>query len=138
MRKPSKPPGPAKSSRRGKAGPVDFATVREAALALPGVEDGTSYGTPALKVRGKLLVRLKEDGETFVLIVDFDTRDILMRADPRTFYITDHYRAYRAVLVRFATLDPDDLPGLLEQAWRQVAPKRLVADFSAERDGIGG
>ncbi len=70
--------------------------------------------------------------------MDFDTRDILMRADPQTFYITDHYRAYRAVLVRFATLDPDDLPGLLEQAWRQVAPKRLVADFSAERDGIRG
>jgi hypothetical protein len=135
MRKPSNPPGPPGSSRRGKARPVDFAVVREAALALPGVEDGTSYGTPALKVRGKLLVRLREDGETFVLIVDFDTRDILMRADPQTFYLTDHYRAYRAVLVRFATLDPDDLPGLLEQAWRQVAPKRLVAGFSAERDG---
>src|SRR5215469_12588382 len=97
----SKPP---RRSPRGKTAPVDFAAVREAALRLPGVEDGTSYGTPALKVRGKLLVRLKEDGESFVLIVDFDTRDILMRADPETFYITDHYRGYRAVLVRFATL----------------------------------
>ncbi len=120
---------------RGKAGPVDFETVRKAALALPGVEDGTSYGTPALKVRGKLLVRLREDGETFVLIVDFDTRDILMRADPETFFITDHYRGYRAVLVRFATLDPRQLPGLLEQAWRQAAPKRLVAAFGAARPG---
>lgn len=128
----SKPPG---SPRRGKARPADFAMVREAALKLPGVEDGTSYGTPALKVRGKLLVRLKEDGESFVLIVDFDTRDILMRADPETFYITDHYRGYRAVLVRFATLDPQDVPGLLEQAWRQVAPKRLVANLSADRSG---
>ena len=70
-------------------------------------------------------------GESFVLIVDFDTRDILMRADPETFCITDHYRGYRAVLVRFVTLDPEDLPGLLEQAWRQVAPKRLVASFRA-------
>jgi hypothetical protein len=103
--------------------------VRKAALALPGVEDGTSYGTPALKVRGKLLVRLKEDGECFVLIVDFDTRDILMRADPETFYVTDHYRNYPAVLVRFATLDREQLPGLLEQAWRRVAPRRLVAGF---------
>jgi hypothetical protein len=115
--------------RRGKTGPVTFAMVREAALALPGVEDGTSYRTPALKVRGKLLVRLKEDGESFVLRVDFDTRDILMRADPETFYITDHYRGYPAVLVRFATLDPDEMPGLLEQAWRQVAPRRLAASF---------
>jgi hypothetical protein len=128
----SKPPG---GPRRGKAGPVDFDLVRKAALALPGVEDGTSYGTPALKVRGKLLVRLKEDGESFVLIVDFDTRDVLMRAAPETFYITDHYRNYRAVLVRFATLDPERLPGLLEQAWIEVAPKRLVAARRAARDG---
>jgi len=120
---------PSRGRRRAKGGPVDFAMVRAAALALPGVEDGTSYGTPALKVRGKLLVRLKEDGESFVLIVDFDTRDILMRADPETFYITDHYRGYPAVLVRLATLAADDLPGLLEQAWRQVAPRRLVTGF---------
>jgi hypothetical protein len=126
---------PTRGGRRGKAGPVDFELVRAAALALPGVEDGTSYGTPALKVRGKLLVRLKEDGESFVLIVDFDTRDILMKADPETFYITDHYRGYRAVLVRFVTLAPEDLPGLLEQAWRQVAPKRLVAGFRGTREG---
>lgn len=121
------------SRRRGKAGPADFDLVRQAALALPGVEDGTSYGTPALKVRGKLLVRLKEDGESFVLIVDFDARDILMRADPETFYITEHYNNYRAVLVRFATLDPERLPGLLEQAWREVAPKRLVAGLRKDR-----
>jgi len=125
---------PAGGGRRGKAGPVDFERVRAAALALPGVEDGTSYGTPALKVRGKLLVRLKEDGESFVLIVDFDTRDILMRADAETFYITDHYRGYPAVLVRFASLDPNDLPGLLEQSWRHVAPKRLAASLRTERD----
>jgi hypothetical protein len=38
------------------AAPVTWETVRQLALALPGVEEGTSYGTPALKVRGKLLV----------------------------------------------------------------------------------
>jgi hypothetical protein len=34
---------------------IDFDTVRKIALELPGVEDGTAYGVPALKVRGKLL-----------------------------------------------------------------------------------
>jgi hypothetical protein len=42
---------------------VTFDDVRRISLAGPGVEDGTSYGTPALKVRKKLLVRLKEDGD---------------------------------------------------------------------------
>ena len=40
--------------------PVTFQTVRELSLALPEVEEGTSYGTLAFKVRGKLMARLKE------------------------------------------------------------------------------
>ncbi len=112
---------------------MTFAQVREVALGLPGVEDGMSYGTPALKVRGKLLIRLKEDGESFVLRVDFDTRDILMRAEPATFYVTDHYLGYPAVLVRMANLDPDALAGILEVSWHLVAPKRMAAAFRPVR-----
>lgn len=40
-----------------------FDTVREIALSLPGVEEGTSYGTAAFRVRGKFLARLREGGE---------------------------------------------------------------------------
>jgi hypothetical protein len=43
---------------------VTFDDVRTIALAWPEVEDGTSYGTPALKVRKKMLARLKEDGDS--------------------------------------------------------------------------
>jgi len=35
---------------------VTYETVRRMGLALPNVEEGTSYGTPALKVKGKLFV----------------------------------------------------------------------------------
>ena len=64
--------------RRTKTTPPTYDTVRKLALALPGVEEGTSYGTPALKVRGKLFVRLKEDGETIVLRSDsFDRAHLL-------------------------------------------------------------
>jgi hypothetical protein len=43
---------------------VTFDDVRKIALAWPEVDDGTSYGTPALRVRKKLLARLKEDGDS--------------------------------------------------------------------------
>ena len=46
---------------------VTFEDVRNIALLWPEVEDGTSYGTPALKVRKKLLVRLREDGDSLVM-----------------------------------------------------------------------
>lgn len=49
---------------------VTYDIIRELARRFPGVEEGTSYGTGALKVKGKLLVRLKEDGETIVLRTD--------------------------------------------------------------------
>jgi hypothetical protein len=107
--------------------PVTFDEVRQLALALPEVDEGTSYGTPAFKVRGKFLSRLKEDGETLVVRIDMDERDVLMAANPETFYITDHYRGYPAMLVRMAAVDAEELRELLEEAWRLVAPKRLVA-----------
>jgi hypothetical protein len=115
---------------------VTFKTVCQLALALPGVEEGTSYGTPALKVKGKFLSRLKEGGETIVVKVNFDVRDVLMAADPETFYITDHYRGYPAVLVRLSSVRREDLRRLLEEAWRGVAPKRLVAAFDGERGEV--
>jgi hypothetical protein len=112
---------------------VTFDDVRQIALALPEVEEGTSYRTPAFKVRGKFLSRLREDGETLVVRIDFDERDVLMAANPETFYITDHYRGYPAMLVRLSTVDPNDLHELLDGAWRLAAPKRLVAALDQGR-----
>jgi hypothetical protein len=107
---------------------VTFEMVRESALTLPGVEDGTSYGTPALKVKGKLLARLKEDGESVVFRVGFDEREVLMRAKPRTFYITDHYKDYPAVLMRMPAATRADLANIVNLAWRFSAPKRLLSE----------
>ncbi|MFY9823985.1 MAG: MmcQ/YjbR family DNA-binding protein [Thermoanaerobaculia bacterium] len=106
---------------------MTFDEVRRIALALPGVEEGTSYGTPSFKVKGKFLSRLKEDGETLVIRIDMDEREVLMAAHPETFYITDHYLGYPGMLVRLAKVGPDDLRELFEGAFRLVAPKRLVA-----------
>ena len=112
---------------------VTFAAVRKLALALPGVEEGTSYGTPAFKVRGKLIARLREDGETLVVKVGFELRDFLMNADPAIFYITDHYRGYPAVLVRLPLVDRARLRDVLEEAWKHSAPKTLLAAHASQR-----
>jgi hypothetical protein len=110
---------------------VTFEQVRLAAQAFPGVEDSTSYGTPALKVRGKLLARLHQSGECLVLRADLLDREILLQSDPQVFYITDHYRDYPWVLVRFSAVDAGALPDLIERAWRLVAPKSFVAKYGA-------
>jgi hypothetical protein len=110
---------------------VDFETVRELALALPGVEEGTSYGTPAFRVRRKLLVRLREDGD-LVVMVPFEERELLVEARPETFHVTDHYRDYPAVLVRLPKVKKGELRELVTRAWRDAAPRRLVAEYEAK------
>jgi hypothetical protein len=112
---------------------ITLATVRRLALALPGVEEGLSYGTPGFRVRGKFLARLWEDGVTLVVKCGDDERDFRMKADPETFFITDHYRGYPTVLVRLGLVTEADLRDVLEQAWRLHAPRRLVTEYDRAR-----
>jgi hypothetical protein len=97
---------------------VTFEQVRKIALALDRVEEGTSYGTPAFKVRGKLVARLWEDRETLVVGMSIDQREELLAADPETYFLTDHYRNYPWILVRLPVVHPDALRDLLRGAIR--------------------
>jgi hypothetical protein len=117
-----------------KTSPVTFDTVRELALALPGVEEGTSYRTTAFRVNGKLFARFHQDGDSLVIKVEYATREVLMGANPETFYITDHYRCWPYMLIRVSRVKRDELKGLLEEAWRSVASKRMVAARESARN----
>jgi hypothetical protein len=106
--------------------PLIFQTVRQIALALPAVEESTSYGTPAFKTRGRLFVRLHQDYESLIIRMPPDERQELMDADPGTYFITDHYLNYPWVLIRLAKVHPDALRELLQRAWRHAAPPKAV------------
>jgi hypothetical protein len=114
--------------------PLTFEDVYTLGCALPGVEESTSYGTPALKVGGKLLACLWEDGSTLVLKVPPVVRDFLIRTTPDAFFVTDHYRGFPIVLLRLDVAERAQLGELLEEAWRQVASKRVVDAYDARRD----
>ena len=120
--------------RSSKTKAVTFETVRQIAQTLPGAEEGTSYGTPAFKVKGKLFARFHQDGEALVIRVDFDEREEMMSADPEKFYITDHYLNYPWMLVRLSKVRPDQLRDLLIASWRRAAPKQLIATFHGFHD----
>jgi hypothetical protein len=102
-----------------------FDLVRKLARSLPDVEESTMYGTPALKVRGKMFAciashKSAEPG-TLVVRMDFDQRDELIASDPSTYYLTDHYVGYSTALVRLSRVHPDALRDLLLTAWRFMA-----------------
>ena len=119
-------PTPKKAPRVSKPG-ATLDTVREIALALPSVEEGTSYGTPGWKAKGKLMARLKEDGETLVVRIEHEARDLLMQSEPETFFVTDHYVGHPWVLVSLPRVGRAALEALLQEAWALVAPKQLAS-----------
>jgi hypothetical protein len=102
--------------------PVTYDTVRRIALAFPHVQEGTSYGTPALKVKGKLFVRLREDPDSLVVRMPFEQREGMLADDPETYYLTDHYRPYPWMLVRLSKVREDALREVLLIAYRAALP----------------
>jgi len=104
--------------------PMTFDDVRPIALALDGVEESTSYGTPAFKVRGALIARWRPDLDALVVGMGFAERDELMAADPETYFITDHYLNYEWILVGLARVHPDAMRDLLIGAWRSAAASK--------------
>jgi hypothetical protein len=116
---------------------INFETVRKIGLALPGVEESTSYGSPALKVQGKLLAcvpvnRSAEPGSLMVR-VDFDDRAELLAAAPDVYYMTNHYLNYNAVLVRLSRVTPEVLRDLLGMAHKFVTAHEARRSPSRKR-----
>ena len=108
---------------------INFDTVRNIGLMFPGVEESTAYGSPVLKVHGKILAgiavnRSAEPG-SLMLCVDFGDRTELLAADPEGYYVTDHYIG-NAVLVRLSRVNPDllrDLLGMAHKFVTKAAPR---------------
>jgi hypothetical protein len=103
---------------------LSLAVIRRTVSALPGVEEGTSYDTPAWRHKGKLLARLHQDGRSIVLKVGDETRDHLLQADPKTFFVTDHYVGYPMVLAHLDRLSAVDLKKLLLRSMATMGAKK--------------
>jgi len=96
----------------------DWDAVVALAADLPGVELGTSYGKPALRLRGRTIAgTTAPDPASFVLHVAEGEKEVLLATDPATFWETDHYRGYPVVLVRYGTDAADRIALLLRRAW---------------------
>ncbi len=108
--------------------------VIEIGTRLPGVEVSTSFRTPALKVRGKGMCRLRTNPDALVLrVIDMGEREALLQGQPDVFFSTPHYDGWPYLLVHLEAVDPDELAELLEEAWRVFAAKRVVKAWEAER-----
>ena len=108
---------------------MTYPAVEKMLLGWPGVELSSSYGRPSLKVKGKFFTWVKEDGDSIVIGgINFDERDMLMETQGDVFYITDHYRNSRYVLMRLSKAGPGTVPSITTA---RNASIRCVIGFSA-------
>ncbi len=101
---------------------VEYETIRRIALEFPDVEDAMSYGAPALKVKGRLMIRLRDDLNAIVLKTTFEEREEMMAAEPETYFITDHYLKYEWTLVSLDHVRKDALTDLIRRAYNLARP----------------
>ncbi|NLG55349.1 MAG: hypothetical protein GX542_06830 [Rhodococcus sp.] len=96
--------------------------VVEIAEALPDVEESTSYRTPALKVSGRLMSRLRAESDGGLMVIcGLDEKQALL-AEGGPFYTTDHYDGHGSILVHLDQIDRGRLTELLDEAWQLRAP----------------
>jgi hypothetical protein len=119
---------------------VPLDRVRAACLALPEVEERLSHGAPSFFVRGK---------RCFVMVMDDHHGDgrfalwcaapegmqhALVEGDPESYFVPPYVGHRGWIGVRLDRALPwDEIAGAIEDAWLEVAPKRLVAAFTGER-----
>ena len=108
---------------------MTFEDLRDMALELPAVEQAASHGIRTFGVRKKHFLRFREEEQILVLRTDAYERAHLLATAPAVFHVDDRIRQHPWVFVRLAEADPAQLAELVRDAWRRVAPRRMVEAF---------
>lgn len=116
-------------------------TIRGICLGLPETSERLSHGAPSFFVRGKrcfamVLTNHHGDGRFAIWCAAPDgMQKLLTDADPERFFVPPYvgHRGWLGVRVDRA-LDGDELAGILEDAYAEVAPAKLVEAARGQAD----
>ena len=91
-------------------------------LAIPGTDERPWFNQPSVFIHDRFLAKThhKEDAVT-LQVGSMEMRDMMLEAEPKLFYITDHYRKFPFVLVRLSALTKPVLKDLLLGRAAQLA-----------------
>jgi hypothetical protein len=98
---------------------------------LPVFDESTSYGRPALKVRGKMFAALRTDPDAIVVRCDIEEKPLLLDARADILFETPHYQGWPYMLIRLDA-SRDDMREFLTDSWLIAAPKKLARELSVE------
>ena len=113
----------------------DFEPIKNIALTFPDTEESVSHNnTPSVKVNGKFMCRLYEDGEFIPIRLDFELRDSYLNSHPEIFHLPDHYKNYPSICMWVHNYNKDLLTEILELSWRSLATKKQFKDWASKNE----
>ena len=112
---------------------VTYAQVRDWVLALPGGAEVmvAEWGHPTLRVNNKMFATGSPDSPSMTVKASREEQAELIASDPQTYEVAAYVGRYGWVRVNLSTVDTDELRGLIVEAWRRTAPKKLVKEYDA-------
>jgi hypothetical protein len=107
--------------------------LRQVVRSLPEAEERETWGHPTFRVRDRMFAAMSDDGQEASVKATRQEQAALVSAAPETFGIPAYVGRHGWVSIQLATVDPAELRELIVEAWRQTAPKRLVAAYDSGR-----
>jgi len=93
-------------------------------LAVNGVSEGPYFGKPSVFYDEAFVGRVHDKEEAVVLRVgSIEMRDVMLEAEPKLFYITEHYRPWPGLLARLSGLDAKTLKSLVAARIAEIKTK---------------
>ena len=103
------------------------AEARRIMLAIPGTDERLWFRQPSVFIHDRFLSKVHDKEEAVTLQVgSMEMRDMMLEAEPRLFYITDHYRNFPFVLIRLSALDKKTLKEILAGRAAQLAAMKPI------------
>jgi hypothetical protein len=103
------------------------AEARKIMLAIPGTDERLWFNQPSVFVHDRFLSKTHHKEDAAVLQVgSMEMRDMMLEAEPKLFYITDHYRKFPFVLIRLSALTKTVLKEMLVGRAAQLAAMKPI------------
>jgi hypothetical protein len=111
--------------------------IRRMATAFPDVEEFTHFRlrVPGFKVMGKAFAGMEKGETTAVFSISHEEAATAVADDPATYeevWRPGATKSFLGVRVDLAKVSEGRVQELVEHAWRNKAPKRMVAEYDAQ------
>jgi hypothetical protein len=98
--------------------------ARKIMLSMKGASEALYFGNPAVFYAESFVGRVHDKEDAVALRVGtIEMRDVMLEAEPRLFYITDHYKPWPMLLARLKVLDRTTLKELVAARMGEIDAK---------------